>query len=351
MAPQFRRQAAIAPHIPEVIEDVGVQQVDGLALAHPAVDLAFPAPQAVAAVLVLRHHPADTIDEAGRIHDVGGAPAELGIPGIVAFGTGMNQGIVLIGGKQAFAAPGRTQHQESPGGGRLSLSLLVHGLFRQASRPRGNIAQRVADDLGDLRRAQAFRQQPAGHDRQPAIGPRQGIGIAGRGDILAQRQGGTGPLAQQRAGHDDADRPAAAALHHAEVTDAPAVHARDRNMQEVLRCHRDHRVRQQTAHGARQGRSTIGCDRPQHVMLGHDAGRPAGLVDRNKRAHLAQLHRARRGLQRVGWQYRRHRAAHLLGNTVPVDEGIDAFNDGAIHGSTSRASAADAGSRAAARRI
>ena len=185
----------------------------------------------------------------------------------------MDQGIVLVGGQQALAPPGRAQHQKGPGCRRRAAPF---GLHRRRGKRRGagrHIAQGIADHLGDFAGAQAFGQQAAGELRQAPIGRRESLGIRRRGDIVAERQRRSRPLLQQGARAQDAQQPPAAGLDHGQMAKAVPLHAGERDMEEILGRHGDHGPADQIADRPRQCRGPLARDRRQHVVLGQYAAR------------------------------------------------------------------------------
>ena len=174
----------------------------------------------------------------------------------------MDEGIVLIGGKQAFAAAGRTQDEEGVRHWRRAASARQQGLLGETGSP-AVMSRKLALMTSAISPAERpSRQKPSG--KAPAGGdrPRASASASLRGgDVLFQRQGQPGPLAQHGPGDEYADQLAAAALDDARWRMRRLSIRAMAVWRKSSAATRGNRAAQQPVDGTRQGASPIAGDR------------------------------------------------------------------------------------------
>ena len=100
-----------------------------------------------------------------------------------------DQGIVLVRGEQAFAAPRRSEHDQRIGLRGRALPIRLHLPFGEHRHATSHRAKLTGDDRGDVAAAEPFGEQAGGHRLNPGPGPCElgrGLGVA---DVVAEQQG------------------------------------------------------------------------------------------------------------------------------------------------------------------
>ena len=152
----------VAMHHPKIKEDVDIHQITGRGAPHPVADRLPPAGKGPAPGGVARHHIAAAIGNAGSIQNIGDMAAKLhepGAVGIVIFGVSKQDGMVLVGRQQTFAARRRAKHQHRIFNRRTTPSCIAHHHLGKPHR----LAQRgpvlATDDGRDVQPRHAFAGQ------------------------------------------------------------------------------------------------------------------------------------------------------------------------------------------------
>jgi len=196
-----------------------------------------------------------------------GHPAVLGAVGLAA---GVDNGIVLVHGKQAFAAPARAEHHEGIGCRRRPEPFVGHVAFGDLGGAAGEGAQLARGHRGHVAGIDLLADQRLGHQRQARPHLAQGIGCLGLLDGIAQRNGILGPLAEEIAGGHRPDD-VASRIGGRQMAIAAPRHAADGPVEEGIGGHRLERPRGRLAGCALQAAGRIGVNDPQQVALGDDA--------------------------------------------------------------------------------
>src|SRR5215211_124746 len=125
-SPQRGGKAEIAVDGAKIEKDIDRHQVTGVRAPDPIGDALSPRRGRAAPLRIFRHDAAAAIGHADLMQDVGDMDRESREPAVrvaVRFALGENQRVVLIEGKQAFAAPGRAENREGIGTGCSTASL------------------------------------------------------------------------------------------------------------------------------------------------------------------------------------------------------------------------------------
>ena len=127
------------------------------------------------------HHAALAVRHAAGIQDPVDMPSECREPSLggrpLAGIRIEDQGIVLVGRQQAFAAAGGSEHQEAPRARRAAPAVADHHRLGQRRGSRGHVARHRGDDRGDRRWCNVLGQQRRRQRRQARVRRTQGRGI------------------------------------------------------------------------------------------------------------------------------------------------------------------------------
>ena len=151
LAPKRTRERALAVHRAEIEENIDREQIFRVGAVDPILHALTPERRAAAPLRVLRHYAAGAIRHADFVQNIRDMRAEFGKPailGTIGIAALEDESIVLIHGKQAFAAARGAEHKQGIRYGRIALARFAHA------------------PLGDLPRAARQRAKFARNDRR-----------------------------------------------------------------------------------------------------------------------------------------------------------------------------------------